>query len=352
MKLNIKNWRTLLLAIIAVTSLESCSDDDNGPKGAFETGVFVVNEGNFQSANASISHFDPSTGNVMNNIYATSNSNAVLGDVAQSIFVSADVAYISVNNSNKMEVVNANTFEEITTIDALLPRYFISSGSKGYLTEWVSFGQTGQVSVIDLNSNTISSTITTDFGAEGMIISNDRLFVSNNFAANVSVIDLSTEQVVASINVNNGPGQFELDANGDIWLICAGGFDPNDFSPLNDGALYKIDPIDYDFTVIELERNVASKIAMNRSKDAVYYYSGQNLYKVGIKATSKPSNSFISESQAIGFYGLGVDPETDIIYLGDSKAFQANGTVFRYNADGTSIDNFTVGIAPNGFVFR
>ena len=167
----------------------------------------------------------------------------------------------------------------------------------------MSFGQTGQVSVIDLNSNTISSTITTDFGAEGMIISNDRLFVSNNFAANVSVIDLSTEQVVASINVNNGPGQFELDANGDIWLICAGGFDPNDFSPLNDGALYKIDPIDYDFTVIELERNVASKIAMNRSKDAVYYYSGQNLYKVGIKATSKPSNSFISESQAIGFYG-------------------------------------------------
>lgn len=341
----------LLLAFAIPFFLISCGDDEPVSKGAYENGVLILNEGNFGNGNGSISHFEVGTTTVTNNVFQTI-TEAPLGDVAQSIFVDADKAYLVVNNSNKVEVVNSNTFKLDFTIDAALPRYMTSFSGKGYLTEWVSFSDPGRVSVINLSTGASESTITTGFGAENIIVANGNIYVSNNFQSDVSVINPATNQVTATINLTNAPGGFVIDKNDALWVICGGGYDAN-FSPLNNGAFYKINTSDNSInSTIALEANVPVKIAINNAKDAIYYYSGSEVFKLGINDSAKPANAFITESTAVSFYGIGVNPSNDNIYVGDSKGFQANGAVYRYKSDGTSIDNFTVGIGPNGFAFR
>lgn len=141
-----KSFLKLLFSSAALLSasfiFSSCSSDDNdgGPAGEFASGVFVVNEGNFQDADGSITHYNSGNGTATQAIYNTTNNGAILGDVVQSMSISGDLAYLVVNNSNKVEVVNANTFEsEYTITDVSLPRYFTTFNGKGYITEWVSF---------------------------------------------------------------------------------------------------------------------------------------------------------------------------------------------------------------------
>jgi YVTN family beta-propeller protein len=347
------NFSRYLVAILTIAffSFSSCDNDDGNPKGKFQTGVFVVNEGNFNAANGTVSHFNFSTKETTQDLFGTINSGKALGDVVQSMSIDGDQAYIVINNSNKIQVVNANTFVESHTIGGLaLPRYFTTFEGKGYVTEWVDFVSPGRVSVIDLQSHEVTTTITTDYGAENIIALNDRLFVSNNFSNTVSIIDPADNSVEKTLEVGSSPAGFVVDAQDKLWVICTGGYDI-DFNPLNDGKLVQIDPGNETvLKTIELNKNVSASVGINKAGSQLLYSSGTDVYRLDVSATETPDAPFIAGTKQ--FYGLGVDPQTDVIYLSDAKAFSASGTVYRYNSDGTELDNFTAGIGPNGFVFK
>lgn len=320
-------------------------------RGKFQTGVFIVNEGSFLAGNASVSHFDPTSGTVTNNVYFTENDQLALGDVAQSMSVEGNFGFVVVNNSNTVEIVNAHTFKQIKTFQAALPRFFKVTENKGYLTEWVSFTDPGRVNIIDLDTYQSETTVTVGSGAENLTVHDGILYVSNSFQSDVSVIDLSTNQETKKIEVGNSPGELIV-IGSSIWVVCGGGSDAN-WNPLNDGKLVEIGGASQAVSkTIELNSNVSKRIASNASGLAIYYFKGTNIFKVETSATEAPTSAFIEEANATSFYGIGVNPETDVIYISDSNGFQSNGKVFRYNADGTTIDNFTVGIGPNGFVFK
>jgi YVTN family beta-propeller protein len=350
-----KTVRFYLLGLLVAASLtfSSCSDGDNKPKGKFETGVFVVNEGNFSDANGTVSYIDPTTKEVTNDLFGNINSGKALGDVVQSMTVDGEFAYIVVNNSKKIEVVNANTFEASYTLTELkLPRYFVTLNGKGYITEWVSFTDPGRVSVVDLQSHTITGSITTDYGAENIIATNGKLYVSNNFTNTVSVVDPGSAQVVKTLEVGNSPGGFVIDAQNKLWVICGGGHDSN-YNPLNDGKLVQIDPVSNMITKsVPLSVNVTAKLVINKSRDQLFYYKGKSVYRVATSATAAPSSALFTESAASSFYGIGLDSKTDILYMADAKGFVSNGTVFTYTTEGVPQETFTVGLAPNGFVFK
>jgi hypothetical protein len=76
--------------------------------------------------------------NVVNDIFKSANG-FVLGDVAQSLFLISDTAYIVLNNSQHVILADAaHNFKYIDTIGlpGASPRYFLpASGSKAYITE-------------------------------------------------------------------------------------------------------------------------------------------------------------------------------------------------------------------------
>jgi YVTN family beta-propeller protein len=348
----LKVYMLILVTIISV-SFSSCDDDDDQPKGKFEEGVFVVNEGNFQDANGTISHISPEEA-VTQDLFGTVNNGLALGDVVQSISIDGEFAYIVVNNSNKMEVVNANTFEaEYTLKNVLLPRYFTTLDGIGYLTEWVSYSEPGRVAVIDLQNHVVTESITTDFGAENIIAHQGKLYVSNNFTNTVSVIDPVAKEVIKTIQVANSPGAFLVDSQNMLWVICAGAFQAED------GALVQFDPgksndeaANSVLKTVELNANVSSKAAINKAKDKIFYYKGSSVYAVNTSDTEAPASALFTESKVSSFYGIGIDPETDILYMADSKSFAGNGTVYRYSLAGVAMDDLEVGVGPNSFVFR
>lgn len=343
----------LAATIAFMVTFSSCDNEENKPKGDFQTGIFVVNEGNFQDADGSISFINPSSGEVTQDLFGSVNSGRALGDVVQSMTIDGDFTYIVVNNSNKVEVVNANTFESSYTItDLKLPRYFTTFKGKGYVTEWVSFSSPGRVSIVDLQNHTVTGSIATDYGAEGIIAANGKLFVSNNFTNTVSVIDPVTSTVVKTIEVGESPGDFALDNQNRLWVACGGGYDQN-YNPLNDGKLVQIDPVNNSvLKTIELGTNFSAKLAINKGGTQLFYYKGKSVYRVNTTDTAGPTTALLTESAVSSFYGIEIDPKTDVIYLADTKAFSGNGTAFTYTTSGTAIGSFTVGRGPNGFAFK
>ena len=137
-----KNKKYLFFVGALFLTLSSCVKDQptEEEESALITsgnGVYIINEGNFQFGNASVSYYDVDTKTLKEDIYKTANSIA-LGDVAQSMAVLNNKAYIVVNNSSKIEVVNAQTFVSVATIAGLpSPRYFLAvNNAKAYVSDY------------------------------------------------------------------------------------------------------------------------------------------------------------------------------------------------------------------------
>ncbi|MFH6984116.1 DUF5074 domain-containing protein [Marinoscillum luteum] len=344
-----KNYLKCLLLMLPFI-LASCEEDaEPQVVGQFDSGVFISNEGNFGEGDGSLS-FISSSGVVSNNLFSTVNGGA-LGDVVQSLHVGADQLFAVVNNSNKVEAMTLDSLKSAYTItDVSLPRYMVSHDGVGYVSEWVSFSDLGRVTLFDLETGTVDKSITTDYGAEGLIITQGRLFVTNNFTTTVSVIDLSSEEVVASIQVGNSPAGMVLDADGDVWVVCSGGYDTN-YAPLNDGKLVELNPASYEVkSETDLNANLSGKIAVAPSGQTIYYLMGNQVYSLSTDAP-EAGQVWKEEAAAVSFYGIGVD-QSGNVYAADAKGFAENGEVFVYNPAGELQNKYTVGRGPNGFAFN
>ena len=297
----------LIMYVMYSFALSSCDSEDNKPAGEFENGIFVINEGNFLDADGTVSFINPNDGSVKQDLFGSVNNGRALGDVVQSMTIDGDLAFIVVNNSNKIEIVNANTFESVHSIqDLALPRYFTTLDGKGYVTEWVSYSDPGRVTIIDLNGHSVGESITTDFGAENILPHDGKLYVSNNFSNTVSVIDPVNKAVIKTIEVGSSPGTLLVDSDDKIWVVCGGGYDL-EYTPLNDGKLVRLDPSKSEdesassiVKTIELGTNITAKAAINKDGDKIFFYNGSSVYVVSTSAIEAPSDTVFKYTGAYG----------------------------------------------------
>ncbi|MDX5422296.1 MAG: hypothetical protein LPK07_01940 [Hymenobacteraceae bacterium] len=347
------------LAISAFT-FTGCSNDDNGPSGAYaEDGVFVVVEGNFGTPNGSISYYNKNTQEAQHNIFGKENEDRPLGDVIQNMVLQNDHAYIVANNSNKIEIVNAYTFKSEGVVEGLSsPRYFAALNSdKGYVTEWLPYNadysyNNGRVSVLDLKTRTVIKTIEVGVQPEQLLVAGGKVYVINQGSSSVSVINSATDAVERTIPVTAGPNSIALDKNNMIWVLSAGNKSWRlPASEHTAGALTKINPSsDAIVSTFPFPKATASasKLVLNGAKDKLYYQYDGKVYQQSATSASLAHTLLIERS----FYGLGVDPSTGNIYGGEQIGFTGDGTVYIYRPDGTELNTFTVGTGPNGFVFN
>ncbi len=195
---------------------------------AFENGILVLHEGNFFGGNASVSFVSEDLSSVTNGIFNDITGEA-LGDVAQSMAFDGDLAYIVVNNSQKVEVVNRFSFESVGTVDTglLNPRYITFANDKGYVTNWGdgSNPDDDYIAVIDLTNITVESTIPVPEGPEWIVNNGNTLYVAHQGGFNqnniVSVIDAATNTAGAPITVADRPNSMQL-VNDELWVLSGG----------------------------------------------------------------------------------------------------------------------------------
>lgn len=357
----LRNFYTVALLFTSAFTITSCDSStvNEGPTSYSDEGVFILNEGNFGTPNGSVSFFHKGSSQVVNDIFSKNNDDQLLGDVIQSMSISGEHAFIVANNSNKIEVVNTATFESVGVVQNLQqPRYFVAlNNSKGYVTEWIEFGQRGQVSVIDLGTYTTTKTITVGFMPEQLTLSNGKLYVANSGDNTVSVINTATDVVENTFETPDGPSEFVQDKDHHIWILNAGKVEyTNDWSAIDytkttPGSLSKLNTIanaietTYTFPS---NQSIPKNLTINGTGDKLYFNYNGKTYAQPVNATALALTKVIDRS----FYGMEADPKTGNIYGSDNNNFSSDGTVFIYSPAGVKLKEFKAGIGPNGFVFN
>jgi YVTN family beta-propeller protein len=353
-----------LSAFIAGSSLlfSSCTQESNSgaedpqPEVPKEHGIFVTNEGKFMSTNGEVSYIDLQSKSVKKTLFQDANHRPA-GDVVQSMYMYSDKAFIVANNSNKIEVVSAATFQAVGVINNLQqPRYFTVANGKGYVTEWVNYGVAGRVSVINLSNFTVMKTIPVGEMPEKLLAVGNSLYVTNSDDNTLSVINTSTDAVEATITVDDSPNSLAVDANNKLWVLSSGKkvYDMNydiDENLSTAGKLIRLNPANNTIEqtlAFTSSKAFTSNLTTNSEKNSLYFSYNDKVYRMETGASALPANPIINRS----FYGLGVDPTDNHVFGAVTTSFTGNGKVIRYSPAGQPTDSFTVSIAPNGFVFK
>jgi hypothetical protein len=351
-----KHLHLLLIALNFVLFLSSCEKDSNNTSGLYSNGVFIACEGTFNLSNASVSFYSYETDSVYNNIFKNENKIS-LGDVAQSITIHDNRAFIIVNNSNKVEVVDANNFKGIATLtDLSMPRYLLVNNNKAYISCWGD--QT--VCIFDLINLKIIKKIPAGIGPEKMVIANNKLFVTNTNAfdytiddSTVTVINLQTDELITNLNVGAyNPVDIEIDKYGKLWVLCRGKMNW-DNSEQTSSYLIKINPDD-----LEIEGSYElfadahpANLCINSSGDKLYYgifFMTGGVYAVAIDNPGKGEKLI-----DIFPYGLEINPENDEFFVTNAAAdYVSNGTLQRYSAAGELLGTYTTGVNGSNIGFK
>ena len=319
----------------------------------YTDGVFILNEGGAGSGNASVSFYNNNM--VTNNIYATVNSTeSALGDTGQSITFNGDFAYIVLNISNTVKVVNRTTFAYVATISTGLnnPRYMAFANGKGFVTNWGSGGETdAYLAVINLTTHTVESTIALDSGVEKILYANDKLYVAHqggfgvgNTLSVVNPVSLSLEQVITVGDVPNSM----LVNNGALYVLCGGS--PSWSSAETNGMLQKINLTTNTVeSALEFPSLHPGNLKGTATGTDIYFTIDANVYTSTLESTTIPSMPLFSLG-AQGVYGIyGMELIDNQLFVADAGNYVSPGTVYIYSTTGTLVQDYTVGVIPNSF---
>jgi YVTN family beta-propeller protein len=349
--------KKLIILILPVTFLfQACKNEIivDPPPNASAKGAYVLNEGLFQQNNSSLTYYNFDDGSVIQNAYSLANNNQPLGDAANSMVIYNGKGYIAVDNSDKIEIINLNDFTTLGFIDFGQngsPReIFIKDSTAGYATSL----KPGEVVKFNPSSKEILKRIKVGDYPEGIAAEAGKLFVANSgfgMMNTVSVIDLSTDEVVKTLTVGFNPRTIVKSGNGNIYVVCSGSFsDTSLFS-----GVYEIDPVAaVVLDSIEIKNFPGEACSFGSSKLLVV--NGEGAYEINLIAKTLSDSAFIKGSEVNNIYGIisliYYDELTGTIFCGNPKNFTQDGEIVMYNVNGTETGRFAAGLIPGSIVIR
>ena len=320
---------------------------------SYRNGIFIVNEGNFNWGNASITFINAVDSTVQQDVFNVHNGR-LLGDVAESMQVFSDKGFIVVNNSNRIEVVSLKDFTSLKSITGFnSPRFMaIIDSTKAYVTNLQK-----DISIVDLSTLTVKKSISTACWTEAIIKVNNFVFVSaignlndpsSNRNAKILIIDSKSDMIVDSIKTGKEPTCMVMDKKDKIWVLCTGGYD--NYEP---ATLIRIDPIlrvvdkTYTFTA---SNAAPSRLCINSYKDTLYFLNN-GVFQMPVTSSGIPAQPLIPANGHL-FYGLGIDPSNGNIFVSDAVDYVQNGLAYQYNQVTSGLlRSFTTGRIPGSFCF-
>lgn len=343
---------SFFVALCSMLSFSACKTDDPQPQGgAYSNGHFVVCEGTFTNNNAAISFID-NDGIVTLDVFKTVN-NRVLGDVVQSLTIVDSLAFIVVNNSQKVEVVNAGTFVSKKTLNDerfTFPRYVAKLNDNQILL--TNGTGSGDDAVFVINSKTfeIEKTIPTGAGPNQMILRNNRIFVANlggwSNDSTITVINAGTLAVETTITVGDMPQSMILDKDGNIIVLCKG------------LSTYESWPVE---TVVSNSKIVKLNTSTLTAQDVYKYdrqienfssnllgYANNTLYVLDDNAVYTFSADYATSQKIVdgGFYGISITGND--MWLCDNSLTAPR--VIKYSLSGAKIAEYATASFPNAVV--
>ncbi|CVK15619.1 hypothetical protein Ga0061079_102170 [Apibacter mensalis] len=346
----------------------SCSNDDSwsdqntiieSQPGA-KQGLYILNEGNYQQNNSSLSYFDFDTADFFKDYFTKTNPNqGGLGDTGNDLKIYKDKMYAVINNSNYVEVMDAKTAKHIGKITVPNCRYITFDGDYAFVSSYASdtLNGPGYVAKIDINNGTIVNEVSVGRNPEEMTIVNNKLYVANSggyyfpdYDTTVSVIDLNSFTKIYDIEVGKNLHRIRKDKNNHIWVTSRG--DYGNFKPL----VAVIDP-STDEIINKLDIAISDLTFYN---EKIYFYgseytSGKTLTNYGIinVDTQKIISSELikdgTKSEIMAPYGIIADPKDGSFFIADAMDFVSDGKIYYFSKNGNLKWWKSTGISPGHF---
>lgn len=331
----------LLFGMLLLVNV-ACTTDDEYTEMAlktYENGYLLINEGNFGSPNADVTYFSKDLSNVQNGIYKANNGDENLGDVLQTIAFDGDKAYLLLNNSNKIQVVNRYTFKKTGQITAQLdnPRYLAIANGNIYVSNDKYLGAK-YVSVYKLSDLSFVKKINFNDTAERVLVAGGNVWVQNatyDFGNKFTKINTSTNEIDGQpITVPSGEIVKTVTSNNSMYTITNGTANSYIYEINGAGTITKTTTI----TGINNARNL-------QVDGGKYYYSVANkIYSMDMTATAAPTSPIITAVDGGAYFTLyGFTVLDGKIFTTDVKGFTQDSEVSVYSSTGTFIKKFATG---------
>lgn len=336
----------IIILFVLIIILFSCkkNEDEAIPVNINKKGIFVVNEGNFTWANASLSFYDIAADKFYNDIFYEANA-VPLGDVAFSMTTCNDRGYIVVNNSGIIYIVNLNDMKFSGKITGLTsPRYMlIVNDSLAYVSDLYDT----RIAEINLYTNSISGYINLGCSSEFMCLKNGKVFVSSwSYRNMVYSFDALTGNIIDSATVGKQPNSMVIDKNNNLWVLCDGCFSGSSYGEecpsmwcLNTSDLSEIRH--FTFPVLS---SSPTRLCLNASNDTLGFINN-GIFKMSIDDSFLPLSPLIA-SGGKNFYGLAIDNSNGDIIVTDAKNYVANGEILIYSKTGQLKKTLNSGVNP------
>lgn len=339
----------LVFAANELGEAEACASievvDNEGTDGSIFQ-LYFLNSGNMGNNNATLTMYDPETGESDPDYFMTQNGRG-LGDTAQDIIVYGEKMYIAVYGESTIEVTDlrAKSIKQIRTEGQ--PRYMVADGGKVYVTYY-----NGYVARLDTASLEVEATVPVGRNPEQLAIANNKIYVANSggmdastsvgYDKTVSVIDIPSFAETKKLDVVLNPGRVQVDDQGYVYVVSIGNYGdiPN--------TLQRIDSRTDEVSVLEACPNATEMAYLD---GVLYTYYSQ------WTASGLPSTTFTSYNTTTGATENWIKDGTAIaqpysvsatgacVYVAESD-YTNNGDVYAFDTDGSLIVSIEAGLNP------
>jgi len=344
-----KNFKLSILStsLGLLLALSSCHKDAKvTPAPVVVTdGYYVLNQGLFNDNNSTLSFYSYANKQVTADVFSSANTRG-LGDTGNDIEIYGSKAYVVMNVSSTVEIIDAKSAKSLKQIKlfngatAREPRDVAFYKNKAFVTSY-----DGTVAVIDTTTLAVDKYITVGRNPEQIAITNGKAYVANsgglgfpNYDKTVSVIDLTTLTVTKTLTVVVNPQNVVADNYGNVYVLSAG-----DYNTI--GSSLAI--INANTDVIKSQTDFdGSNMAIGG--DNIYFITSAGKIKIyNAKSQSVTSTGFISDGTTIKTpYSVAADALTGEVFVTDAKDYVSNGAVYAFDHNGKMEYTITVGINP------
>lgn len=347
--------------MVTLVFFSSCDDGNEVEPTPPNTGVLVVNAGNFGQGNGSVSFYDEELMSISNNVIKNANDGNEIGALIESIYHHDGVGFLVCNATDKIEFFNVDDYSylanPVTNISQ--PRYMTVVGDKAYITCWGPFSanytlEESYVAVMDLSTKEIVDSLSCGSGPEGILAVGNKLFIANSYETSVTVVDL-TDNSNTTIDVDAAPQHFALDGSGALWVSLGSAY----------GA-HTAEKVGLQSINVSTNSKESFVQVPSLSDDGALASNGagSNIYMLAAQpwpATETNVLEFDTESKALAedalisgenFNGIGYNITTDMLYVADAAGFAGNGKIMVYDISGVLLDDQVSSIGPFHFMFK
>jgi len=339
---------TVLFAVVLLFNMSSCTSDsaefEISPI-TYQNGYFISNEGNFNSQGAKVTFLTRDLSLKQDDVYGYNNNKEILGDVLQTIGLNGNKAYLVINNSNKIVVVDRYTFKKLGVITNQIdnPRGIAFANDFIYVANLNFSTNATSVTKYKASDYSFVSKITMTGGADKAVEAGGNIFVQNatsGYGNMITYINTSND-IKTELTVPNGKINSTISYKSNVYTIS---------STATDSYIYKISGTGTMTPVVTLT-GIPSATNLQIDNDKIYFSSANKVYTTSLATPTVPASPLLTAADGGPYFTLyGFNVIDGRIFASDVKQFTQESEMTVYSATtGTKLTSLkTGGLGANG----